>query len=306
MVRTTSNRDAMDRVLTDVVELLTIGYPVVPTCRPLDKQRCSAGWHEVPCASIGKRPLVIGYSSFPASPPTEENFKDWRREFGLFNIAIVTGGEIVVVEADSPDAERELDEMIGEMLAVTPTRERRPTRGRGYIFSIPAGMEVRNQSKRGRSGAIDVRGSGGIYVVPPSLHATGHQYSWVPGREPSTLNPPEIPAALLELIPAPSQSRRSRHKDNHPAEILLETGLSPRVAFLLNARPSLAKLWRGADKNHGDKSNSGYDFAFVSALLDAKVPPSEAQAALLARPNVSKHNPDYARRTVQAALRKRS
>jgi hypothetical protein len=274
----------------------------------------------VPCTRIGKRPLVIGYSSFPASPPTEEDVKHWRREFGLFNIAIVTGGEIVVVEADSPDAERELDEMIGEMLTVTPTRERRPTRGRGYIFSIPAGMELRNKSKLGRSGAIDVRGSGGIYVVPPSLHASGHVYSWVPGREPSTLNPPEIPAALLELISAPSQSRRSRnelisapsqsrrsrHKDNHPEEILLETGLSPRVAFLLAARPRLAKLWRGADKNHGDKSNSGYDFAFVSALLDAKVPPSEAQAALLARPNVSKQNPDYARRTVQAASRKRS
>ncbi|MGI8936894.1 MAG: bifunctional DNA primase/polymerase [Iamia sp.] len=50
--------------------------------------------------------------------------------------------------------------------------------------------------------SVDWRGRGGYVVAPPSVHPSGHVYSWDPTRRPGT-TPGPVPAWLLDLIDGP-------------------------------------------------------------------------------------------------------
>jgi hypothetical protein len=157
-------------------------------------------------------------------------------------------------------------------------------------------MVVGNGAKRGASGAIDVRGRNGYVVVPPSIHSSEYVYEWEPGLAPweTTLAP--LPDALAPLM------KEARVRDG-TAVPPLRSGLSSRVKFLLDARLGIRRLWNGEGKRVGDTSASGYDHAFALALLEAKVAPREAAAAVAARPDAHRRDADYAWQTTQAAQR---
>jgi hypothetical protein len=53
---------------------------------------------------------------------------------------------------------------------------------------------------------VDWRGRGGYVVAPPSRHARGHPYRWLPGRD-LEVPPGEVPGVLLERL-QPRQHRR--------------------------------------------------------------------------------------------------
>lgn len=157
------------------------GLPSTPVCAPLPDCGCSARWHRHRPDQIGKVPLLPGYQTLadnlPALPMLDRAF----RQFGVMalNLAIVVPRGLVVVEADSPAADAELEALIGPVQ--TPIRAARPGRGRALLLSLkdmPAGLEVRSRTGLGASGAIDVRAAGGLLVVPPSIHATGHVLTW--------------------------------------------------------------------------------------------------------------------------------
>jgi Bifunctional DNA primase/polymerase, N-terminal len=60
---------------------------------------------------------------------------------------------------------------------------------------------------------VDWRGRGGYVVAPPSRHASGHPYQWLPGRD---LNTPlaEVPASLRARL-----ERRSPQRSPGPVEL---------------------------------------------------------------------------------------
>jgi Bifunctional DNA primase/polymerase, N-terminal len=62
---------------------------------------------------------------------------------------------------------------------------------------------------------VDWRGRGGYVVAPPSRHASGHPYRWVPGRD---LQVPlgEVPAVLWERL-QPHQLQRPTTPSQPPA-----------------------------------------------------------------------------------------
>jgi hypothetical protein len=51
---------------------------------------------------------------------------------------------------------------------------------------------------------VDTKGGAGSYaILPPSVHESGHAYSWLPGRSPWDLPLAPAPAWLLDLLPPP-------------------------------------------------------------------------------------------------------
>ncbi len=282
-------------------QLAGLGWPLVPCCAPrAGDDVCTATWHGRPCDRVGKRPLLRGYPGLVDEPLTSKELEREACRLSAVNLALVTGGLLCAVEGDSLEAETEITELCCGH-PVTPTRERRPGRGRAYIFSIPAGVDIVNRAHLGRSGAIDIRGRGGILVLPPSVHVTGHGYDWVPDRAPLEVAPAPIPVALLPLVvAAPRRPTRSALGD--VPEQTTEPGVSSRVAFLLKAHRRLAELWAGRGKTVGDRSRSGYDHAVARELVRRRVPVKEVVGALAARPGAHRRDPAYLHETVAAAI----
>lgn len=172
------------------------------------------------------------------------------------------------------------------------------------FFQLPPGIKVRNRAKLGHSAAIDVRGNGGLLVLPPSRHKSGHQVSWVDGRAPSDVSPRVISSQLVSFIVGPVETHdittttRVRSVVETP-----EPSVSNRVAFVLRANAHLRALWEGRGKRLGDCSRSGYDFSFACELLARRVPVSEVVAAIEARAGNHRTQPGYAAATVAAALK---
>jgi Bifunctional DNA primase/polymerase, N-terminal len=60
---------------------------------------------------------------------------------------------------------------------------------------------------------VDWRGRGGYVIAPPSRHASGHPYQWIPGRD-LEVSPGEVPAVLLARL-----ERRAPHRSFGPVAL---------------------------------------------------------------------------------------
>src|SRR5262249_34576250 len=103
----------------------------------------------------------------------------WWRSNPDFNVAIASGvpSAVFVVDVDGPDAEAALRKAEAEHGALPPTVEViTPRPGRHLYFRMPAG-DIRCSTSRVEP-KIDVRGTGGYVMAPPSIHETGRRYCW--------------------------------------------------------------------------------------------------------------------------------
>jgi hypothetical protein len=162
-----------------------------------------AGWSVVPAAIAEKRALVRWrqYQQTPASP---EQLAEWARHWPRCNWALITGrlSGVVVVDIDihhhGDHALAELEQRHGDLpwTAVVET----PSGGWHIYLRHPGGRIANSASRIGLG--IDVRGDGGLALLPPS-HRPDGCYRWALGGPGSV---PSMPAAWTELLrPAPRQ-----------------------------------------------------------------------------------------------------
>jgi hypothetical protein len=180
---------------------------------------------------------AFGWVTFPVPPGTKKSYKGAAqyggRKWGATadpneieqdhqrwpdaNLGIPTGeqNKFWVVEADTAEGHqvdgianlRELERRYG---ALPPTRTvKSPSGSLHYYFKWDPRREVRNSASRIAPG-IDVRGEGGMVVVPPSRKAGVGEYVVVDDREPAV--PPNwlVMMALEASMPRPTrQATRS-------------------------------------------------------------------------------------------------
>ncbi len=120
-----------------------------------------------PGPAPGKRPLDEDWPNLP--PPSDVDVDGWLADG--FNIGVATGYGFVVVDIDLP-------EIPAEFPATLTARTGRPGGGWHLYYLLPPGADpIRNSaSKLGQH--IDVRGTGGQVVMPPSRHKSGERYTW--------------------------------------------------------------------------------------------------------------------------------
>ena len=163
------------------------------------------GLSVIPVASCGKNPLVR-WTPFQSRRPTLEEIREWFcRKFPGANIAVVTGrvSGVVVLDVDS--------DTVPEFLSGVRTWVVRTSRGRHFYFRVPPGVDVCCKRLEG----IDLKGEGGIVILPRSVHPSGVRYEWeVPPVDKSTgeiIEPPfitDIPE-LLDLLATPVKNSTS-------------------------------------------------------------------------------------------------
>ena len=105
-----------------------------------------------------------------------ETIRRWWRERPDCNVAIATGAVSGIFVVDVDDAEAELRRLELEHGELPATVEVVTARGRHLWFKMPH-VPVRNSAGKIAPG-IDVRGSGGYVLAPPSIHPSGRPYAW--------------------------------------------------------------------------------------------------------------------------------
>jgi len=158
-------------ILQAALELARLGYRVLPV-RPKSKQPSLAEWTRLASADEA---VLRGWFQNP-----------------YLNLGVLCGTFFVLDFDDSelaaswPDPERNA-ELRAAAIAITRT----PRGGTHMWFPAPEGLAVRNSVGK-LAPKLDVRGSGGFIVVPPSVTLDG-QYRWE-----------KTPLALADARPAPA------------------------------------------------------------------------------------------------------
>lgn len=194
---------------------------------PVDSQWCPTAEHEalldkgVPEEDIprlGKRPLVK-WKPFQTTAPTPEQLFDWWwGQFPGANIATATGRGTGIVVLDLDSAE-----------ALALWAEHGPHDGpqverddhRHIYLQHPGDEAVPNRAAVGGIPGLDVRGDGGMIILPPSMHRTGQSYKWLMGQ--STVLP-AYPGWLRELNPPRSQAGSAGRRAGRRRPGKLRTG----------------------------------------------------------------------------------
>ena len=155
------------------------------------------GWSVVPVAARGKRP-VVRWQSFEEKHASEAEVRGWFERWPAANVAVVTGAisGIVVLDVDVRHGGEESLSKLALKYAGLPQTVEAVTGGGGrhFYFAHP-GFEVRNRTDLAHG--IDLRGDGGVIIVPPSIHPSGKPYRWVPGHAPNEMALAPLPDWLL-------------------------------------------------------------------------------------------------------------
>jgi Bifunctional DNA primase/polymerase, N-terminal len=159
-----------------------------------------AGWSIVPAPIEGKRALVPWkhWQQVAAGP---EQLAEWARRWPRCNWAVITGhlsGQVVVDVDPRHRGDRalaELEQRHGDLpwSAVVET----PSGGVHVYLAHPGGRIANSASRIGLG--VDVRGDGGLALLPPSRRADG-RYRWAVGG-PATV--PPMPASWSGLLRPP-------------------------------------------------------------------------------------------------------
>ncbi len=218
------------------------------------------GFCVIPCGVRKKKP-VKSWTQFQARKPTIAEIEGWWKGKSEKNIAFVTGeiSGIFVLDVDSQEG---LDFIAEQYLPQTVSSK--TSKGRHYYFKHP-GTHVKTQTKLRRCIDCDIRGDGGIIVVPPSIHPSGTQYEWI--NAPGEVEIVEAPAWLLNLMQNPTEFEIAESIENS----------KPKERALMSPEYWVNKY---ADKAEpGNRNDSGFKLAIQ--LRDNGMSISEATPYML-------------------------
>jgi hypothetical protein len=154
------------------------------------------GWSIVPVAARAKRPIVR-WETFQHRLPGQDQLVAWFRRWPDANLAVVTGAlsGLVVLDVDPRHGGEQSLAMIEERHGRLPATIESVTGGGGrHVYFAHPGHEGRNRV--GLMPGLDLRGDGGVIVVPPSIHPSGNPYRWRPGHGPEETTVAALPRWL--------------------------------------------------------------------------------------------------------------
>ena len=160
---------------------------------------CDCSCRDPGCGQVGKHPLgsLVPHGVKDATTNRARLLAWWTRH-PQANIGLATGHRFDVLDVDGPTGEQ----TIRELAATHGLHSAGPlvrTGGGGWHYYLhPTGLG--NVHPAGLA-QVDWRGRGGYVVAPPSRHASGHPYQWLPGRDLDT-PPGQVPTVLLERLQA--------------------------------------------------------------------------------------------------------
>jgi hypothetical protein len=182
----------------------------------LDYARC--GIPIFPCNPIDKKPLTP--SGFKDASRDETQILAWWQQYPNAMIGAPMGAtsglwavDLDLDPARKVDGRATLDQLIAKHAALPPTWVTiTPRGGRHLIFAWDSNTEIRNSAGKIGPG-VDVRGSGGYVILPPSRNATGGEYQWEPGGPQATALAPPWLVALAKAKKASAYAKAALERE---------------------------------------------------------------------------------------------
>lgn len=182
----------MTDTLTAALGYAALGWPVI-ALHTWTGEACSCGNGD--CPSPAKHPRTRhGLTDATTDPDV---IAGWWARWPDANVGLLTGVLFDVLDVDGEPGDRALAAAAGgaEMMTEGPMT----TTGKGWhMLFQPTGEGNRTRIVE----LVDWRGGGGYIVAPPSIHATGRRYEWLPGCGPETPLQP-VPPWLQVLVVKP-------------------------------------------------------------------------------------------------------
>jgi hypothetical protein len=215
------------------------GWSVISLCHPTHVGY-GIGGHAKTCGSPGKSPWHP-WKQYQSELADAEQVAEWWRLRPMSNLGLVLGeiSGLIGIDIDGDIAD-------GQWRALAQGIEY-PTwefatggGGRRLFFAVPKGMALRTIShKTGEAhGELRILCNGSQTVMPPSLHISGRQYTWLEGRSPDDLPVADAPEWLLAMVRqnGPTPSHAAPLTD---AELVTEGG---RNQYLTKLAGSLRRI----------------------------------------------------------------
>ena len=241
--RTTVGLGRLCRVSSRIEQVAGVGDAALAYCR--------RGWSIVPmhspadggcscqrrgCVAVAKHPRVSWEARMEVAA-TESEVADWWRRWPDANVGVVTGrvSGVVVLDVDPRSGgDRALGALEERWGALPATLEVR-TGGGGRHLWFSSDEEI---SAAVLAPGLELKAERCVIIAPPSVHASGRRYVWVPGREPDELAPGRVPE-WLKLIangeagadprePLHEQPARTAQERAEFAEAWARTGIELR------------------------------------------------------------------------------
>lgn len=172
-------------------KLHTLGFTVIP----------SGGGEK------GKKPLV-NWKEFQRQQPTEDELESWQQDLSPQLWGIVTGAlsGLVVVDADTPEARKELEGLLGTPHVNTPG-------GGGHYYFKHPGRPVKTIA--GLLPGVDMRGDGGFVNIVGASRDGAYQIVTLP--TPDNLHPWEsLPERIQGALNGGKPAAQARKAEGAP------------------------------------------------------------------------------------------
>lgn len=189
-------------LIETALKYIADGFPVIPLCWPDALGNCGCGRNHQDKA-IGKVPLVE--HGLKDATITQQGVRDYWRRWSKANIGIVIPSGVFVLDIDVEHngfeslakMEREHNFDLTQTWLVT-------TGGGGQHYYYKTDKPIRNTARMAGYDGMDIRGTGGYVVAPPSLHRSGERYKVSPVWDgPITLSPAKLIDLCLKPITTP-------------------------------------------------------------------------------------------------------
>lgn len=188
----------------------------------------------------------FGWQIFPLRPGTKEPFggvgvyhatndidqiRAWWQRWPRANIGLHCGGSGIL----GLDADEYKNNYTGSGLSPAAQETVTSLTGSGgthLLYAMPADVRFGNATGKLPAG-IDIRGWGGYFVLPPSLHPNGTRYAWELDYGPHEMALAPLPQSLWEILRSYTISD-AKTETTHPARIAQAVALVERALVALD------------------------------------------------------------------------
>lgn len=177
------------------------------------------GLHILPIKPGQKRPPMTAWQTHATTNP--ETITNWYT--GLYRdhgIGIATGHNgLFVIDIDEHHPEASGHDTLQQLIAkhgTLPDTWEVSTGSGGTHLYLRAPHPISNDAGRKLGPGIDIRGTGGQVLAPPTLHPNGHPYTWIIDHHPDDLPLADAPNWLLKLLtpePTPTPTPTPRRNN---------------------------------------------------------------------------------------------